>query len=333
LPIFVVFGATGLQGSAVVRSLAATGKWRVRGVTRDATSKTAQALGAKWPSLVEMVSANWNSRSDMERVFRGAYGAFIVTLNNLNEFGKDGKLITEFEQGKAIADAAAAAHVSQCIFSSLADTDTMSNHKYSVPPFVEKYRIEQYIRRDLKDSLPAAFVYAGGYFQNFMGYYPTKWNAEGTELVFYGACPGDVQFPMVDIEDTGKVVTTILADFDAWKGQIAYIGINMSFDEFMAAMKKVTGISVRYVRVPLSELPKTPTGAMWECISEFGYWDANETTMLENYKRLPKLTTAEMWLNNSGFVGPPKPSTTTTTTKSASSSSASSSATSTEETH
>jgi uncharacterized protein YbjT (DUF2867 family) len=50
--IIVVTGATGLQGGAVSRHLIQQG-WRVRGLTRNAASRRAQALAAAGAEVVQ----------------------------------------------------------------------------------------------------------------------------------------------------------------------------------------------------------------------------------------------------------------------------------------
>ncbi|KAG9305264.1 hypothetical protein G9A89_003348 [Geosiphon pyriformis] len=71
-----VTGATGRQGGSVVNALLATGKYNIRGLTRDPSSAAGQALTAKG---VEVVKANLSSSEDVERAFKGADVAWVVT--------------------------------------------------------------------------------------------------------------------------------------------------------------------------------------------------------------------------------------------------------------
>ena len=50
--VAVVFGATGNQGGSVARALAKTGRYQVRGVTRDLTSQRAQELRVQGVDLM-----------------------------------------------------------------------------------------------------------------------------------------------------------------------------------------------------------------------------------------------------------------------------------------
>jgi uncharacterized protein YbjT (DUF2867 family) len=59
----------------VALALAGSGRFRVRGLTRDPASAKAQPLTA---AGVEMVKADTSSREGLLRAFEGAYGAFVV---------------------------------------------------------------------------------------------------------------------------------------------------------------------------------------------------------------------------------------------------------------
>jgi len=56
LPLIVVVGATGAQGGSVVEVLLKSGKWKIRGITRDVNSQKSQNLINKG---VEMVKSKY----------------------------------------------------------------------------------------------------------------------------------------------------------------------------------------------------------------------------------------------------------------------------------
>jgi uncharacterized protein YbjT (DUF2867 family) len=72
----VVTGATGQQGGATARHLLAEG-WRVRALTRDVTKPAARTLAA---AGAEIVQADNEDRSSLERAMQDAYGAFCVQI-------------------------------------------------------------------------------------------------------------------------------------------------------------------------------------------------------------------------------------------------------------
>ena len=100
--ILVVFGATGVQGGSVIKSILGDPKtaneFKLRGITRDPSKPNAQALTAKG---VECVAADINSRDQIKSALEGAYAVFAVT----NYWEKmDAEL--EIKQGHNIADLA-----------------------------------------------------------------------------------------------------------------------------------------------------------------------------------------------------------------------------------
>jgi len=65
--LVVVVGATGGQGGSVINRLLADGSYRLRGITRNAQSKSSQALIAKG---VEMVTADLNDTQSLIAAFK-----------------------------------------------------------------------------------------------------------------------------------------------------------------------------------------------------------------------------------------------------------------------
>lgn len=97
--IVLVAGATGQQGSAVVRHLGACG-FRVRALTRNPQSAKAQPLSRMG---VEVVQGDLTDRASLDRVLEGIWGVFSVATPF--EAGME----AEVAQGKTLGDAAKAA--------------------------------------------------------------------------------------------------------------------------------------------------------------------------------------------------------------------------------
>ena len=74
--IIAVMGATGNQGSGVVKELLARGKFGVRVITRNPNSQKAQALKKQG---CEVVQGDLTKPESLRPAFSGAYGAFVVT--------------------------------------------------------------------------------------------------------------------------------------------------------------------------------------------------------------------------------------------------------------
>ena len=100
--IIVVFGATGIQGGSVIKSVLNDSKtaseFKIRGITRDPSKPNAKALEAQG---VECVAGDINDKASIKAAFHGAYAIFAMT----NYWEKmDAEL--EMQQGRNIADLA-----------------------------------------------------------------------------------------------------------------------------------------------------------------------------------------------------------------------------------
>src|SRR5262249_38389303 len=80
LPLITVVGASGKQGRSVVDSLARSGRYRVRALTRHVDSSLAQ----QWREAgVEVcaVGLQPGMQANLTAALRGSYGAFLMTPN------------------------------------------------------------------------------------------------------------------------------------------------------------------------------------------------------------------------------------------------------------
>ena len=105
----LVTGATGQAGNAVMRHLAASGKWRLRALTRNPDSSAAKALAQ---SGVEVMHGDLKDKQSVSRAVAGVYGVYSV--QTYWEHGAE----TEIRMGKDLADAAEQAGVEHFIFQS-----------------------------------------------------------------------------------------------------------------------------------------------------------------------------------------------------------------------
>ncbi len=105
-----VFGATGPQGGAVVRTLATDPNIRVRVVTSDATQQKPLAENDR----IEICQCNWNDVYSINAVLNGTDACFLVTYS---DFKDPSCKENEIRQGRLIADACAMAGVKHVVFS------------------------------------------------------------------------------------------------------------------------------------------------------------------------------------------------------------------------
>src|SRR5580692_4376123 len=121
--LIAVVGATGLQGGAVVRALQASGRFKVRALTRTPAKHSSSAD--------EVLAADLNRPETLQAAFAGAHGVFVVT--NAWEAGRD-----EYRQALAAVAAAKDAGVRHFIWSTLPDVETISGGTIDVPHFADK---------------------------------------------------------------------------------------------------------------------------------------------------------------------------------------------------
>jgi uncharacterized protein YbjT (DUF2867 family) len=105
-PVVAVVGATGRQGSAVVRHLLRDG-WRVRALTRGPSGAAARALGDQGAQIYRVDTEDIGS---LAPAFHGVHGVFNVQ-NPMTS-----SLAAEVRQGRHVAEAAAEAGVSHVVY-------------------------------------------------------------------------------------------------------------------------------------------------------------------------------------------------------------------------
>jgi len=151
--IIAVIGATGSQGSGLVRAIQSdpSGGFKARAITRDPNSDKAKALkdlGA------EVVGADIDDEASLKKAFAGAYGAYCVTFFWAH-FSPD----KEQQNAKNMANAAKAAGVQHVIWSTLEDTRKwipLSDNR--MPTLQGKFKVPHF---DAKGEINHVFTDAG----------------------------------------------------------------------------------------------------------------------------------------------------------------------------
>ena len=129
--VIAVVGASGSQGSAVVRALVDQGAFRVRALTRNPGSYAGPAD--------EVVEADLNSRDSLEVAFADVHGVFAVS--NFWAPGSD-----EVAQGANAVGAARAAGVRHFVWSTLPNVDAISGGEFDVAHFTNKAKVDAIVR-------------------------------------------------------------------------------------------------------------------------------------------------------------------------------------------
>jgi uncharacterized protein YbjT (DUF2867 family) len=249
--IIAVVGATGSQGSGLVRAIASDPGcgFAARALTRDVNSAKAKELAALG---AEVVAADVNDPASLERAFRGAHGAYCVTF-----FWEHFSPETELVQVRAMAAAAKQAGVRHVIWSTLEDTrkwvpltdDRMPTlmGKYKVPHFDAKGEANQVFTAL---GLPTTFLLTSFYWDNLIhfGMGPKK-GADG-KLAF--TLPmGGKKLPGIAAEDIGGCARGIFAKGQEFIGKtVGVAGEHLTGAQMATSLSQALGQEVRYNDVP-----------------------------------------------------------------------------------
>ncbi|SPO07070.1 related to nitrogen metabolic regulation protein nmr [Cephalotrichum gorgonifer] len=245
--LVTVFGATGVQGGSVIKSILADPKassqFAIRGITRNANKPAAKALAEKG---VEVVAADMDDPTSLSAALKGSYAVFAVTNYWEKMDAQD-----EEKQGRTLADLAKEHGVQHYIWSTLSNITKTSNGRLSkVYHFDSKARVDEHIE---ELGIPATYFLAGVYMSNFPGQ-DIRRNPEAGVYELGLPVPTDTKMPMLATEfDTGKFVKAILLNREKTLGKRifgaeGYYSVSELMDIF-AQVKPVDGKGARAVTI------------------------------------------------------------------------------------
>src|SRR5260221_4518443 len=224
----VVTGSTGKQGGAVARGLLERGH-KVRAVTRDPHSSQAKSLANAGATLV---AASLEDTAAITKALEGATSLFAMTTPS-------GGTDAETRQGVAAADAAKAAGV-HLVFTSVGS----ANRRTGIPHFDSKYEVEKHIA---KLGVRATILAPVAFMENL--YFIKEQLAKG---VYAAALPPTRALGQVAVPDIGAVAVRVLEDSARFTGKrFDLAGDELTGNEAMAILSRVTGRSFSYSQVPL----------------------------------------------------------------------------------
>jgi uncharacterized protein YbjT (DUF2867 family) len=249
--IIAVVGATGAQGGGLVRAILGDPdrEFDVRAITRKPDSDKAKELADLG---AEVVAADLDDVSSLEKAFDGAYGAFCIT-NFWEHFSPE----KEMEQAKAMAKAAKKAGVRHVIWSTLEDTRKwVPLEDDSMPTLMEHYKVPHFDGKGASDrffseaGVPTTFLLTSFYWDNLVhfGMQPTRGEDGKLTLVLP---MGDKKLPGIAAEDIGGCAYGIFKRGDELIGKtVAIAGEHLNGQEMADALGKALGEEVVHVSPP-----------------------------------------------------------------------------------
>ncbi|GAA5971958.1 hypothetical protein JCM8115_002205 [Rhodotorula mucilaginosa] len=277
-PILIV-GATGQQGSAVLRALQAMPNApAIRALTRSVDSPKAQERKKRG---VEVVKGTLSDVESLKRALEGTSAAFLVTLR-----GVDGGF-DEDQQGYNFIEAAKAVHLPYLVYTSVSDATVVCG----VPHFETKAKVEIALK---ESGLRHAVVAPTGFYDNF----PRKSSmASFFGMGLFDAGLHGAPLQMVAVDDIGEVAAQMLVDPETYAGR----HIKLAGDELTMAQVRDTYARVEKHRVYKAWFPSFVLYALpYDLRSMFTFFATKGLTadVAALRKEFPIMRTFEQYLRD-----------------------------------
>ncbi|EXJ84815.1 hypothetical protein A1O3_05488 [Capronia epimyces CBS 606.96] len=241
-------GATGAQGGAAVKYLAATGEYRILALTRNKTSSHAQDLAAT--ANVEVLVSEAASGYGTEAFLSAASRSDYVFVNT------DGFTLGEQAEtfwGIRLFELAVRAGVKHFIYSGLDYASKAAGYdpKFYVGHYEGKARVEEWIHAQQDSSMAWTIIRSGPYMELLSALMAPAQGTDGTALF---ALPlGDGAIPFIHLGDFGKYVHWSLSHPDQSNHRDFGIATaHVSGNEIEAAFSAYTGKPAKYVDLDIN---------------------------------------------------------------------------------
>lgn len=243
----VVTGATGRQGRAVTRALLEA-RWPVRAMTRHPETTAARVLGA---AGAEIVVADTEDPSSLDRAFAGAYGVYSV--QNFMTSGLDG----EVRQGRNVGDAAHRAGIRHLVHGSAGTGERGTG----IGSFESKLAIEDH---HAELGLPVTVLRPMAFMELMTdrAFFPPA----GVWHVWPKLAGWDFRVPWLSCHDLGRVAERVFAQPERFIGQQLNLTTDeRSLEECRQIYTRVRGRSPRSFPMPIRVFERfaPDTAALW----------------------------------------------------------------------
>jgi uncharacterized protein YbjT (DUF2867 family) len=271
--VVLVTGATGRQGGATLRHLAAKGGFRLRAMTRKPGSESARAVAALG---AEVVPGDLDDAASLERAVAGCWGVFAV--QNTWEAGVE----REEEQGKRLAEISRRHGVQHFVYSSVGS----AHLRTGIPHFDNKARIEQKVR---ELGFPSQVILRPVFFmENLVS--PSF--LRGDKLVT--AMRPTTKLQMIAADDIGRFAAQAFSEPDEWKGtETDLAGDSATMPEAAEAVGEIVGRKLAFEPIPIEAVRQQSAdfATMLEWFERVGY--SADVAALERRSGIKPLTLRE----------------------------------------
>ncbi|KAJ5620596.1 NmrA-like family protein [Penicillium lagena] len=245
--IFVI-GGTGAQGIPVVQELVRDGRYQVRVMTRDPTSRRAKELAA-FPG-VELFKGTFASEEDLTKGFTGCDGAFV----NIDGFNCGEK--AEMFWGIRAYEIAISIGLKFYVWGNLDYGLKKGNWdpQFRCGHYDGKGRVGEWILQHPTPHMGVALFTTGPYIDMALSPLTIMSPRIIDGVVTWSVPLGDGEIAHVALSDCGIYVRWLFDNTDRANGLDLEVAIShMSYSDIAAAFTKVTGRPARYIDVPFSE--------------------------------------------------------------------------------
>lgn len=273
-----VVGATGRQGSAVVRHLLQDG-WQVRALTRNPSSKASVALGQMG---AEVHRVDTEDAATLASAFRATDGVFNVQ-NPMTSSAE-----AEVRQGLNVASAAAEAGVKHVVYGAAG----VGDYKTGVGSWDSKLVVAQRFRElglPLTVLRPMAFMEL----MTDKGYYPqlSTWHLM-PKLMGPSRPVG-----WLCLDDLGAIAARVFAEPETWRGRVLSLASDVqSIDQCRALWVEGTGHRPRGFPMPVRLFERfvgTDLTTMWRWLRTNQFDMSTQSTR----EILPDALTVRQWMD------------------------------------
>lgn len=229
--LVLVTGATGQQGGAVTQALLKNGH-RVRGLTRNADSSSAQNLAAQG---VEIAVGDFTDPDSLLRAADGVDAIFAMTTPF--EQGVE----AETAQGLVLTDTARKTGVGHLVYSSVASADKQTG----IPHFDSKYTVEEAIAAS---GVPYTIIAPVFFMDNLLQPWMSGTLNEGKLSM---AMPGARPLQQISVANIGAFAAAVIERRESVFGKRFDIaGDELTNDNLAAVFADILGHPVQYEGFP-----------------------------------------------------------------------------------